>query len=163
MLKDSSSDIEIGDPRTDIRAVTKFKHPEVIIEETEIKRPKDLDLEEVCAIYDQIFIRENSWLNGLNLTHVFYDFVYIHDEELINEHPYIQKLVKYSHSSMKKVMEYVLLMGERGLSKLDDFAISTIHFLSESSKLKNQTKSSKTIHNLRNHALILIFSPRWRS
>lgn len=130
-LKDSSSDIEICDPRTDIRALSRFAQPSDLIESKKVKTPEELNLAEVISIYDQIFLRENSWLNGGSLSHAFYDFSFVHDEEILKKNRFVEKLVKYSHTTMHKVYYYVYKMIERGIAKIEDFNVSYIEFLKD--------------------------------
>lgn len=78
-----------------------------------------------------MFLRENSWINGNSLSHNFYDFAFIHDEDLIRENQYIEKLLKYSHTSMHKIYYFLYRMVERGIAKVDDFNVSYIEFWTE--------------------------------
>lgn len=130
-LKQACSDVEVLDPRTDIRCDPQFIQPVDTLKQSNLPSPKDLALETISGLYDEVFLRESNWLSGKDLMHNFYDFTLVHDPELMKENPLVEKLVSYSHSSMKKVFEYIFNMAQKGFSKVDDFHFSYVDFLKD--------------------------------
>ena len=130
-LKECSSDLEVADPRTDSRSEMHFQQPRDTFKELNLKPLKDLTEEEICSIYDHVFIRETSWINGCHLINCFYDFTPTHDLEIAKENPFIEKLVLFSHTSMENISSIIYGVLEHGFNKFDDFQSSYIKFFND--------------------------------
>jgi len=129
-LKECSSDIEVADPRTDSRAKLHFRQPLDTIKEEGLKLPSELTNEEICSIYDEVFIREMNWITGrTHLISSFYDFTFTHSPSLLAENGYISALINYSHASMSRMSDLLSIYQVHGFARFDDYHISFIKFM----------------------------------
>ena len=101
----------------------------ITLKNANLPLPKDLELDTVAGLYDEVFRREANWLAGKDLIHNFYDFTLVHDPELMKQNSFVEKLILYSHTAMKKAFEYIFAMAQKGFSKVDDFHFSYVDFL----------------------------------
>lgn len=129
-LEDSSHDIEIGDPRTDVRASVSMQQPQDYLESKKLKvDPENLNLREICGFYNSYLTRAFSWVEGKSLVHCFYDLAYIHDLDLVAKNPYIKFLIHTTHHIMHMTIDFVSKTGTHGFRKYDDFHPSSIFFI----------------------------------
>lgn len=139
------SDIEAMDPRTDVKTNIETAYLATNeIADGNLKRPSFLTTCEIIGIYDAFLCREFAWLTGQSLSQCFYEFVYIHFQDLVKENSYIDCLVNHSQASMRQVYH---MIQQTGCANYDEFQVSLLGFYNNPEEIDVQNQKLKNLEN----------------